>query len=105
MLHAKNVPEETMTSFLQDIIDYGFNIRQAIRISDDPHKVPHNDPRDPIIEGAILLIAIEKTETKVLQYLLGQDFINVWGQSHLEMVLETFNAEGLHNNVELVLSS
>ncbi len=52
-----------------------------------------------------MLIAIEKTERDVLKYLLGEDFINVWSQPHLELVLETFNNEKLHNNIDLVLSS
>lgn len=105
MIHAHLVPEATMIQFLHGIIEAGFNIRQALSIADSPHRRQHINPRDPVIEGAVLLIAIEKTERDVLKYLLGEDFINVWSQSHLELVLETFHVEKLHDDIDLVLNS
>jgi hypothetical protein len=54
---------------------------------------PHPTARYAVVDGAALLIAIEKTELEVLKYLLGADFINVWGYQHLQLVLEVIHRE------------
>jgi hypothetical protein len=52
-----------------------------------------------------LLIAIEKEETLVLSYLLGEDFTEIWGYSHLQMVLDVIYRERLYSYIGVVLSS
>lgn len=67
-----------MIAFIHGIIATGFNIRQALKISGNRNVEVETHPNDPVVDGAILLIAIQNTEREVLKYLLGEEFINVW---------------------------
>lgn len=84
-----------MIEFLQGIIHSGFNIRQALRIQENNKSDAYPSPSayDAVVDGAALLIAIEKTELEVLKYLLGADFINIWGYQHLQLVLDVIHRE------------
>jgi hypothetical protein len=42
-----------------------------------------------------LLIAIDRVEKEVLKYLLAEDFIEIWGFVHLQLVLDVIYRENL----------
>lgn len=81
---------------MHGIIESGFNIRQALRIKENRDADVFINSTDPAIDGAALLIAIEKTEIDVLEYLLGAEFINVWSFAHLKMVLDVIYREEMY---------
>jgi len=70
MLFNKSLPETTMIDYIKTILVSGFNIRQALRVQSRADKEELNIT-EPQIEGAALLIALEKSEMEVLQFLLG----------------------------------
>ena len=59
----------------------------------------------PAIDGAALLLALEKEQFDVLRYLLGEDFNNVWGLEHLNMVLDVIFREKYFHLLNDVLGS
>jgi hypothetical protein len=59
----------------------------------------------PAVDGAALLIAIERGERLVLRYLLGEDFIEIWGYSHLRMILDVIYRERLYDYVGDIMTS
>jgi len=75
-------------------------VRQALKVSTDAND-SQGMPRVPAVLGSALLLAIEKDQLELLQYLLGEDFIDIWGQPHLDLVtqnLKAFNrSEALQN--------
>jgi len=92
MLFVQNVPETTMIDFIHTILFSGFNIRQALRIQSQIDREDQS-VRDPAVDGAALLIALERGEFHVFRYLLGDEFVNIWGAQHLFMIIDVISRE------------
>ena len=92
MLFVQNVPETTMIDFIHTILFSGFNIRQALRIQSQIDREDQS-VRDPAVDGAALLIALERGEFHVFRYLLGDEFVNIWGAQHVFMIIDVISRE------------
>lgn len=88
MLHQKVVPEEKMIEVFKFVLTSGFNIRQGLIQTNLKGVNDENVPRIPPILGISLIVAIEKGLWEVYKYLWNEDYINVWGPKHFDMITD-----------------
>lgn len=105
MIYNKEATEEKMKEVLHYVLTSGFNIRQALIQTNFKGFSNDQVPRIPPIMGVALIVALEKQNFDVYRYLWSEEFINVWGPKHYQMILDILHRNDLYNLVAHHLNS
>ncbi len=101
MLHNDNVSEEKKIELLRALLNSGFNLRRCLSMRTD--QAGEECTRAAALSGIVHLICVNDGLFQVLEFLWGDDFIDVWGSQHLEMVVHALFARGHFAQIPCVL--
>jgi hypothetical protein len=103
-VNANRADEAAQQSVFDYILTSGFGIRQAVRVSDVKDREPQQLPREPFVQGTVLLLAIEKRSFQLFKHLWGDAFVNVWGPKHFDMLVTAASQNNRHNFLKDILT-
>jgi hypothetical protein len=86
------------------ILNGGYGVRQAVRQSDVKDKEPANLPREPFVQGPALLLALEKRCFQLFKHLWGDNFVDVWGPKHFQMLVDVAAVQDRQNFLKDILN-
>lgn len=86
MIWDRDCSEEKQQEVFEYVLKNGFNIRQAIIQTKHMGKNDETVPRVPPILGNILLLCLKTHQTATLLHLCSNEWVNVWGPKHFQMV-------------------
>lgn len=104
MINANRATEEQQIAVFDYLLSDGYGIRQAVRQSDVQNGEPVNLPRQPFVQGPALLLAVEKRDFQLFKHLWGDNFVNVWGPKHYQMLVEVAAEHNRFNFIKDILN-
>jgi hypothetical protein len=90
--------EEKCIDMYKYLFTNGFHPRQVLKMIKRKEQI-QGAPNKPLSLAAVLLLAIEKKRFKLVNYLLGDDLLNLWGYPRFELVLETIKQFQAHDTL------
>jgi hypothetical protein len=94
-----------MIAILDYLIEQGFYLRQAFRMSNGENGDLPNMPRNAGLLSAVLIMASDHSNGgKLLQYLLGEKYINLWSNYFIKPFLESLAERQKHDLLADVLN-
>lgn len=105
MLHRREASEDRMIEVFNFVLTNGFNIRQALIQTNYKGISDSTVPRIPPILGVALLVSLQNHLLEVYKYLWNDDYVNVWGPKHFEMLTHTLGNARHHDLIDHHLNS
>lgn len=87
-VNSNRATQDKQIEVFNYILANGYGIRQAVRQSDVKDREPQNLPREPFVQGVVLILTVEKRSFELFKYLWGDKFVNVWGPKHFQMLVD-----------------